>query len=445
MSEPPSYTYTTTEKDDLLSFQLRGRLAEINFYHIWKVIQHQGWKFRFGEYITPDGINLGSAMEAMEILDSFALECLRFRQDGGKQPLKSYSRLVGMDEKALKALEDTRKSTLTAIFKDCKAKNSLLPCFYFDDDESDSDSGSCVEETKEGSGRKIPSRMSTVNKSRASATSNEPGTEKYFSKKKQQKGASDESIIKITREDEDGPERSLKWPNPRNCVAAVRSMTNDDSDDSEAEDVESGYLDQYSSEWKFLMSTNHSLLLHGYGSKIKMLNTFASKELHSSGDVLTLNGFDPGINISQILHIVVQLFLNGIEPSPEVNLSSEESNSAGIYEIGMLRTPHRLQSTIVQRAISIGKALGARHPKPIYIVLHNIDGVGLRSKESQKALSALVVHSTFNVAANSKDGEFNNSRVVRIAASVDHVDAPLFLWDVETSNNFSWVRGSFKI
>jgi len=28
---------------------------------------------------------------------------------------------------------------------------------------------------------------------------------------------------------------------------------------------------------------------------------------------------------------------------------------------------------------------------------------------------------------------------VKIAASLDHVDVPIIMWDIETMNNYSWV------
>ena len=428
--------------DALLSFQLRGRLAEINFSHIWRVIEKSklGWKYHSGKYIAPNKTNLGTAKEAMTKMDTCALECLTFRNESKEH------RMDDADANAsLRELREIRKDLLTAIYKDCKANDSLLPCFYFDKDDGISEGVAEVDKETAGLSRKTRNPNKATKNSNSSsytsATSNEPGTDTYFSKKTHTKKNQKNGTGMLIADDEgsDAVARGrLKWPSPKNCSETVQVISKGDDvqPHSNKPNAETRYLNEYSSEWKFLMSTNHSLLLFGFGSKKKLLNDFASKELQPDGDILTLNGFDPEINISQILDVVVQLFLNGIDPSPipKFQVSAEEI----VNDIGMLRTPHRLNTGIVQRAMSIGKALGARHPKPIYLVIHNIDGVGLRNSDSQRALSALVLSS--NVVDESKTiVKFEDSRVVRIVASVDHVDAPLFLWDLETMHNFSWV------
>lgn len=400
-----------------------------------------GWKYSKGAYIAPDGKNLGTAKEAMEKLDSCALQCLTFRNDHGQERQEGYGGSGGanaIDDTSLDELKEIRKDLLTAIFQDCKEKETLLPCFYFDKDMDEMNVGNKSHDNEEKDQESkhdahIPTRSKTSKYS--SATSNELGTDRYFKKSSNQ-------LSKKQIEESDAATRGLKWPSPKDCTEAVRLMTELSHEKEHNDDhlLQSKYLDQYSSEWKFLMTTRHSLLLFGYGSKRKLLNDFASKELNSDGDVLTLNGFDPSISIVQILDVVVQLFLNGIDPSPIPHLQAcQEDNDCGI---GMLRTPNGSHSHVVQRAISIGKALGARHPKPIYLVIHNIDGVGLRSGDAQRALAALVLNSRIaNESSPEETLEFENIRLVRIVASVDHVDAPLFLWDMETANNFSWVRG----
>ena len=437
------------ERDALLSFQLRGRLSEIDFGLIWQVMPSLGWKYvpSSGEYMAPTKPtekNLGTAKAAMEKLDICALQCLQFRQNSKDQQQKS-------EVQPLSNLVDIRKDLLTAIFRKCKELEKPLPCFYFDNSDGEEEDSE-GEEAKKMSRPKIKKdRSNNRDQSQVtaskSATANEPGTEAYFERKSKGKKQQPTTDIKITTGEasHEPSARRLKWPSPRDCVTSIRSGS--DHQESQRQKVVDEYLDEFSLEWKFLLNTNHSLLLHGFGSKKHLLNKFASIELRPDGDVLTLNGYDPKINISQILDIVVQLFLNGVDPSPIPLIQlSGNSDFDNINHLAGLQTPRHLTSHIVQRALSISIALGMRHPKPIYLVIHNIDGVGLRSDDAQRALSTLVAYSSINDGSGKGQDEFQNDvHVVRLVASVDQVDAPLFLWDMETSNNFSWVSRSATV
>jgi hypothetical protein len=111
-----------------------------------------------------------------------------------------------------------------------------------------------------------------------------------------------------------------------------------------------------------------------------------------------------------ILDSIVIGFLNGKEPSLSVGQQ-------------FLSGSHKL----LKRAECIAKTLAAGK-NCLYIVLHNIDGVGLRNSLAQSSLAALVVH-----------GTVNQVRRIRLVASMDHVNAAVFLWDARTRASFSWV------
>ena len=100
---------------------------------------------------------------------------------------------------------------------------------------------------------------------------------------------------------------------------------------------------------------------------------------------------------------------------------------------------------MVHRAALISRTLGAKRDNPIYILIHNIDGSALRNQDAQNALAALLVHSNVvnGVDSNEQNITFQNERLVRLAATVDHVDASVFLWNVDLLNKFSWVRLRF--
>lgn len=413
-----------------------------------------------GSYLAPNGVDLGTAKEAMEQLDFCALEHLRFRNDlnghAHHAHLGTNAQSINNDNAgrerdqallAFQELEIIRKELLTAIFYHCRASDEPLPCIYFDEVDDKAYDTDETDEDEHVDNKPLPSvtrsssrttRASAVRDAARSATANEKGTEIYLGnkkntniKKKQQQQES-KSVVG------DG---KLKWPSARDCVKAVKAMSQ--KDDSKAKPQSSTrekcsqYAEQHGAEWKFLLNTNHSLLFHGVGSKKRLLDNFVDSELKMHGDVLTLNGYDPNINIAQILDILVTLFLNGVEPSPVPIIQvAAENRECGI---GLLRTPNQLTSHVVRRAIAIAKALGDRHPRPIYLVIHNIDGVGLRNEDAQRALSVLVVHSNVPNCAKRDEIVVEDRRIVRIAASLDHVDVPILLWDLETMNNYSWV------
>jgi origin recognition complex subunit 2 len=97
-----------------------------------------------------------------------------------------------------------------------------------------------------------------------------------------------------------------------------------------------------------------------------------------------------------------------------------------------LTYPRHGDPLVVQKAIAIGQALSPlvlKTLRPLYVVIHNIDGVGLRNHTAQEALAALVYHSQTAVSGQN---------ALRLVASVDHVNGPLLLWDSTLYASFQW-------
>ena len=195
----------------------------------------------------------------------------------------------------------------------------------------------------------------------------------------------------------------------------------------EIEKIEATYYAQFP-KWRFLLSTNHSLLFYGAGSKTELLNAFANQELFKEGESLIIDGTDEEVTIDGLLDLLVRVYLDNDEPTdlPAVHLEPDNVPRIGKF------CPWKADAP-VERAIQIGRGLAhqtqeASEPQcPIFLVIHSLDA-RLATPAAQKALAALVTNST--VA--------NGVACLRLVASVDHVDAPTFLWDAVTEANFSW-------
>ncbi len=468
------------EHEELLSFQLRGRLALINFDMIWRVMPKLKWRHSGTDYISPNGENMGSSKTAMETLDAFALSCLGLgasnihaRDDHGHTTASQSAQQMDLHKK-------WRKELLTEVFYMCKKSGKPLPCFYFDDEDdeqeekeykSDEDGDEDDEASslsKSGKKKKLPATRS-VRRNTRSMTANERGTGEYLDNKTRQTKKKDkgDDYVRIAKDDDmddqdndnntanatsGPPKENLKWPNPSDCVERNQRMTHNEKKETKDNDAKwrKRYLEMHSVKWRFLLGTNHSLLLYGFGSKQELMNDFAL-QLRPHGDVLTICGFDPNVNVGQILDIMVQLFLNGVEPSDSMQLlednpcsdnSIDNSNENDVlYDMDDIYCSPPLLSKVAKRAKSIGQAIGAQCTKPVYLVIHNIDGGSMMNDDTQRALALLLVNST--VVDHDGVKRRDRGRVIRLMASMDHVDAPIALWDVETQSNFSWVSFCF--
>jgi hypothetical protein len=163
---------------------------------------------------------------------------------------------------------------------------------------------------------------------------------------------------------------------------------------------------QHFHEWRYLLSTNHSLLLYGFGSKRSLLTDFRTTCLESVGDVLSIDGYDSSIQVEDVFDLMVEIFLSNQDPCG--------GRSTALNE----------------RAIAIGEAIAPiqlARKQPLYLMIHNIDG--FRSREAQHAISLLLLHSSIQ----------KTIRTIRLVASVDHVSATILLWDPETVFHFDFI------
>ncbi|EFN52388.1 hypothetical protein CHLNCDRAFT_26858, partial [Chlorella variabilis] len=160
--------------------------------------------------------------------------------------------------------------------------------------------------------------------------------------------------------------------------------------------------------WWAQLRAGNSLLLYGFGSKHDLLSRFARQQT-GDGACLAVNGLHPGLTAKQVRA--------GLVPPARTcwtrlkacwacwDRQSWAAHYRGCSKDDMLE-------------------LVGRDQRRLYLVLHNIDGPGLRDHSAQRVLSELAALPN-----------------VHLAASVDHVNAAL-LWDQQvccTRDRFSWV------
>lgn len=133
-----------------------------------------------------------------------------------------------------------------------------------------------------------------------------------------------------------------------------------------------------------------SLLFYGLGSKRALL-TALGEDWTSDGACFSVNGLEPSLSAVQVL-VWAAALSRGSKPALYRSYRADD-----LLEL-------------------IGRPGGQR----VYVLVHNIDGPSLRSAAAQRLLSRL--------AAQPR---------VHLAATVDHVNAPL-VWDLQTRDRFSW-------
>ncbi|KAL8252084.1 hypothetical protein R6Q59_035777 [Mikania micrantha] len=171
-----------------------------------------------------------------------------------------------------------------------------------------------------------------------------------------------------------------------------------------------GYKSLYN-EWVFELRYGLGLLLYGFGSKKTLIEDFASTAL-TEYSVIVVNGYLQLINLKQVAMAMAevlwdQLKLQSGSASGGLPKCQQPFNSRSMDDlIAFLDAPHAPENECF-----------------VCLVIHNIDGPGLRDSDSQHLLAKIAACSN-----------------VRVVASIDHVNAPL-LWDkkmVHVQYNWCW-------
>ncbi|ETM54637.1 hypothetical protein L914_02061 [Phytophthora nicotianae] len=145
--------------------------------------------------------------------------------------------------------------------------------------------------------------------------------------------------------------------------------------------------------WKSELLAGYNLLFYGVGSKLPLLQDFASTYL-SDGIVMQVHGYLPVVSLKYLVETIREKVLNaGVKPNEALS----------------------------QQCRDIAKAKPSRHVPPVYLLVHSIDGLALRNPEAQTCLSWLA-----------------KAPFIGLIASMDHINGPS-IWKEEDSLRFEWL------
>ncbi|EFJ14392.1 hypothetical protein SELMODRAFT_120496, partial [Selaginella moellendorffii] len=154
--------------------------------------------------------------------------------------------------------------------------------------------------------------------------------------------------------------------------------------------------------WFFQLKCGFGLLMYGFGSKRQLLEDFGSTAL-TDGAAVVVNGFLPTINFKQLIKTFAANLCQVLRTLKQSLYGSSGTTSA----------------TSVEDMVAL--LSGYQGDSIVYIIVHSIDGPGLRDGATQQQLAKLASCSHF-----------------RIVSSIDSINGPL-LWDKRMANTqFNW-------
>jgi origin recognition complex subunit 2 len=369
---------------------------------IWTHIQSVGWKYKAGDgYQAPNSDLTLSANDTLRKLNLAAIV-----------PLDNYLQIPPVISPVDKWSEQLRTELMNAIpskelMKTTAGGGTKDSTTITTASIAPSASANTTTNTVATGSR----RQEEIKKKGRSATTFDAGADLFLSQatKKRKKRKTNKKLILGGNEPQPIVKTELEFPTAIQ-IAEVYDDTIESSSLFQAN--EKKYEQSHYADWRFLLTTNHSLLLYGFGSKENLLNDFWKTTLKPVGDVLAIDGYDRTVSVKDVLDLLVQLYLDDTEfADPEDDGGSSDSTTERAKKIG---------SRIAQVQL--------KRKQPLYLVIHNIDG--FRNREEQYALSMLLHHGT-----TTADGV----RTIRLVASVDHVNASTLLWDPATSAAFSFI------
>lgn len=161
-----------------------------------------------------------------------------------------------------------------------------------------------------------------------------------------------------------------------------------------SKNIHGNHYTQFFSKWPFYLSEGFNILLYGIGSKFFLLEEFRKHHLRDSGCIV-VPGYDPSITAKHILNVIYH---------------------------DRLQLPHHC-GTLVDQLLVISEkmSLPSACESPLYIIIHNLDGLGLRNVGAQSIISRLA-----------------SLPNIHVLASVDHLNISV-LWSHDELARFCWI------
>ena len=448
--------------DALLRQQLRYRFQDHEFVPLqWKALRAAGWTHGPRGYVSPAGTRVYSAaLELRQDLDRWAVSkitsnLLNIVEEEEEERSDDHNDHDDDDGKeCLRVLRNTIIYHMQKIMQESN-QHQRNPENLSENDDHDSRKASrssrdannnnndaALQGQEESTRPRRSSRHGAAGSTNSafnngpsqSVTATEKGTDLYLHRHSKKGRQATKSASLHVEENID-----FSFPTLEECQERMAQM-----DTTACDQIESYYRTRYFATWRHLLSTNHSLLFYGNGSKHRLLSDFCEYELRNEGYAVQIDGFHPDVTIDGILNLLVHLFLDGVEPvaAAPVGRPSTTTTESGVWsdipEVPDDENDHGDHPHHCRRAVAVARAL-ARHcattlRQPIFLVVHSLDGF-LRTDRAQESLATLVQHS---VAPDSC-----GVSAIRLVASIDHVDAGAALWSGggggDVRHQFRWI------
>jgi hypothetical protein len=386
---------------DILDKCARYRFSEHDFLPQWKAIQ-KFVKYRsIGDYTYNGDRRFTSARHLQECLDRVAIPTLRSifqpdndtaaTQDGNDDDDENDDDLIQLRRLVCAAMEDVIEVTLA---------EATLSDDEVDDDEHNDEAPR--DETTSTAPPTVPTSHWNADKDIACATkrgrrtqkadycrsalSYDAGTDQYLKRKKNKK---QRTVVAV-----DTTAASMSNDNNKEAAQVVSSTLKETVahakalDTSECEKIEAAYATSEFDRWKFLLYTNHALILYGNGSKRTIVNTFCDNELQPDGGILQVDAIDVNVSAASIIALLANLF------------RCRDVESSATRSLSLIAQADRVGKQIQKRCQEVHDA--------VFLVIYNLECILQRHPADWKAIEKLAEY-------------------VRLLATVDDVDAPSYM------------------
>lgn len=353
---------------DILDKFSRYRFQEHDFLPQWRAIQKFVKYHTIGDYTYGDR-KFTSARHLQESLDKFAIPTLSsiFQPDesgssviaaADDQDLIQLRRLVCAEMQEAILLDDG-EATMSDDDEETPGVESTI-CHW--NPNKDIASSSKRRKTQKADHNR-------------SAISYDAGTDQYLTMKKRKHAT------------------ALSVGTNLLSIANTASFANG-LDTRECEKIEAMYGMCDFPRWKFLLYTNHSLILYGNGSKRKIVASFCDTELQEDGSILQVDAIDADVSAASLISLLSKLF----------HCAADTANTL----------------PIIDQAVRVGKHILKRCQaanNTVFLIIYNLECILQRNPTDLKAIEIL-------------------SSYLRILATVDDVDTPSYM---SRCTSFVWI------